>query len=242
MNHLEAKLAADSIGLTPDESLAVRLVAWHETKYAKAWKGDGAGSNNMGAVTGKGDAGSFRHGDSRNDGGGVIQYTTDFARYSTPAAGLRGLARVMIDNELVRQAIRAQDIRAIAHAMYVDSYYTGINPRSKTAEGRRELALPGDAANVDAYTSALMNAYVAITAATGERWRGGARGVPLADPLLLARLSCLAALHGSLPVLRPGEVPTEVTAAIRAFQRVAGLKVDEVCGPKTWSMLLRGEL
>jgi peptidoglycan hydrolase-like protein with peptidoglycan-binding domain len=69
---------------------------------------------------------------------------------------------------------------------------------------------------------------------------GGSTPPPLADAFLLARLRCLAALYGSLPVLEVGAVRGDVTLAIREFQRAAGLKVDDICGPKTWSMLLRG--
>lgn len=242
MNHLEAKRICDSlVNVTANESLGMRLVSWHESNYGGGWKGAGAGSNNMGAITGSGDAGSFRHGDSINEGSGVRKYETNFGKWSTPEAGFAALARTMLKPN-VRQACARQDIPGIAHAMYVNSYYTGVNPRSKNETDRANLITPGDVANVHAYTSALVRAYVTITAATGERWgtqvdplavagKAPAAALPLSAELCLSRLSRL------LPRVDANEHQA-LQGEIIKFQARHELKQDGIVGPVTWRLIL----
>ena len=115
---------------SPPELEALTATSYHETSYGDGWKaGEGAGSNNMGAITGAGTAGSFEHKDSRpaDDGsGGTIEYTTKFAADTTPVEGWRRLVRTLGAAPL--HAIEtAPSLAAWALAMYSqDHYFTGF--------------------------------------------------------------------------------------------------------------------
>jgi peptidoglycan hydrolase-like protein with peptidoglycan-binding domain len=168
--HVRAKAAADAIpGLTPAESAFMRSVGWHETDYGNGWgttppPNGGAGSFNMGAITtttpGPLD---FQHVDSRNDGNGVVQYTTWFKGYPSFQAGMQGLADTVLKPN-VRAAIAANKdpqkaFAAGVAAMYANHYFLGIHPRNTDA---------GNAANVQDYMTAVTNAFSIISENTGE--------------------------------------------------------------------------
>ncbi len=159
--HVKAKRATDSLGLTPNESMFTRAVAWHETNDGLGWKeGEGAGSFNMGAITtthpGPLD---FQHKDSRNDTGQVIEYTTWFKGYPSFAAGMKGLADFLLKPN-VKAALAKGDFPGAVSAMYANKYFLGIHPRN-TPEG--------NAANVADYTKAVMTAFNTFTTHTGEQ-------------------------------------------------------------------------
>ncbi len=159
--HVKAKRALENYGLTPNESMFTRAVAWHETNDGLGWKeGEGKGSFNMGAIT-TSQAGppNFRHKDSRNDTGQVIEYTTWFKGYPSFEAGMRGLADFVLKPN-VKAAIKNGDFAAGAKAMYMNKYYLGVHQRN-TPEG--------NAANVKDYTNAVMKAVNTYTAYTGEK-------------------------------------------------------------------------
>jgi hypothetical protein len=162
MDHVAAKTMVESLGakLSPLESLFLRGVSWHETNYGAGWKGDGQGSNNMGAVTTNDpDELSFRYQDSRNDEGELVRYTAWFKGYATPEEGFADLARVLLKSN-VRAALAARDVRGAVAAMQANRYFLGTHRRD-TPEGLK--------ANLDAYYGAVRNALKQITAATGEK-------------------------------------------------------------------------
>jgi hypothetical protein len=158
VKHSEAKEIVDGfLGVSPVESLFTRAVAWHETNYGAGWKeGEGAGSNNMGAITtANPDSLSFKHVDSRWDAkkGKKVEYTTWFKGYPDATAGLRDLARTVLKDN-VRAALSNGDVPGAVEGMYANKYFLGIHP--------------DDASNIADYQDAASRALSAITAATGE--------------------------------------------------------------------------
>lgn len=227
------------LGLSPEESLAVRLVGKHETKYGQAWKGEGVDSNNWGAdTTSSQDPGdSFGHGDSRYDPetGKVVQYQTRFAKYETPKDGARGLARVLLfqgsslkkpRRENVAAALANRSILQLATAMRQNRYYLGVKPFAGAVED---------------YRQALERAYRDIAQDTGEKLFDhplvqGAQGAPGAQAgdsgLPPSSVSAyLQRLSRSLPVLRLGNRGDLV--GVLQFELGRGLTPDEHFGPRT---------
>lgn len=165
---LEAQQIVDALGVSPQVSLLTRAVARLETHYGDAWTGAGVGSNNWGAVTGSGDAGSFEHSDSRYDPdtGQVVSYVTRFRRYSSPTAGAADLVTVLKTghSEAVSAAERG-DWPDVSRALRDSHYYLGTAPREQA---------------IDTHRIALRRALTGIASATGETygWEdrpGGAR-------------------------------------------------------------------
>lgn len=160
--HVRAKAATDSIpGLTPNESLFVRGVAWHETNDGLGWKqGEGAGSFNMGAITTNHPGPlDFMHQDSRNDTGQVITYTTWFKGYPSFQEGLKGLADFVLRPN-VKAALKKGDFPGAVAAMYANHYFLGIHPRNTPT---------GNAANVQDYVNAVTHAVATISSHTGDK-------------------------------------------------------------------------
>lgn len=166
MNDLDAKQIVDTIGLTPAESLYLRMVAKFETDYGDGWgKGlstAGQGSNNWGAITVSCDSGSpmFEHEDSRYEGNSVIVYSTCFKAYPTPLDGANDLARVLLKQN-VKNALAKGDIRGAVVAQYQNHYFMGIS----NAPGQKER----DKENIDTYYNALQARKEKILANTGEK-------------------------------------------------------------------------
>jgi hypothetical protein len=121
-----ATITAAIADTTPAEQQFLRCVAWHETRYGAKWSGSGINSNNWGAITGKGDAGSFSHGDSTPTATGQQKYVTSFAKYSSPLEGARGLARTLL-KPVTRSAIAHGSLIGAVAAMYGYGYYAGFS-------------------------------------------------------------------------------------------------------------------
>lgn len=163
LDHEDAKEIVDGLpGLEPIDSLFVRMVAFHETRYGRGWQGAGADSHNWGAITfaPKGEAsescaGGFAHEDSRFDAkaGKVVRYVTCFRSYQSDEAGAADVARVALKGN-VREAIRTGRVSAGASAMHANRYFLGTKPTVDE--------------NVADYTRALERAKAAILAETGE--------------------------------------------------------------------------
>lgn len=139
--------------LTPAESLAVRAIAHHETKYGEAWpEGRGKGSFNMGAImTGEpeGACGGFTHADSNPS----RSFTGCFRVYDSPSSGYRDLIAVaLLPN--TRAAANRGSLGGVARAMYDNGYYTGVSKDPDT--------------NIARYRDALTRSVTEITGNTGE--------------------------------------------------------------------------
>ena len=185
--HVKAKAATDSLGLTHNESMFLRAVAWHETNYGQGWGSTpppegGAGSFNMGAVTTANPGPlDFKHVDSRNDTGQVIQYTTWFKGYPSFQAGMAGLANVLLKPN-VKAALAKNDFPGAVAAMYDNHYFLGVHPRN-TPEG--------NAANVKDYVNAVEKAVATYTPFTLEQIGAGA-AIGLGGAAVLGGLGWLA--------------------------------------------------
>jgi len=202
--HQSAKAIVDRVdpSLSAAESLAVRAVAHHETKYGKAWKeGQGKGSNNMGAImTGQSEAEctGFSHPDSNPDG----PFTGCFRIYESEDAGFKDLIRVLLKSNVKGSASNG-DLRGIARGMFDNHYYTGTSKDDET--------------NVTRYHDALRRSLDEILAATGEKdpfkqkavsSRGLGRALTVASLLAIVGYGAyyiLVPRPGTRRVLRPGE-------------------------------------
>lgn len=169
----------------------VQAVALIESGYGQGWKGDGVGSNNMGAVQ----AGrppcnpntSFQYQDSHpNSDGSSTPYTICFKKYDTPTDGMADVARILYK----QMGVKPTSIRAVATQMYEHHYYEGFGA---TKEAR-----------INGEVKALTNALTKITSALGEPMPpayDGIGGGSTAIPLVLGGLA-LAAVAAGLLVLR----------------------------------------
>lgn len=250
MNDREAKLIVDEVGdelgLSPIERLAVRLVAKHETQYGAGWDAKhvppraelGAGSNNMGAVTTFSTVPGtfFVHKDSRFDPetGKVVQYETKFTRHTTPQAGFRELARMLLFRDgqrraNVARALELGSLLELATAMRMNRYFLGVKPLQ---------------AAIEDYRSALERRYKEISAVTGETFFSNPKAAPgsreesgsgQASQSSPSVPRFLQQLSGSLPVLRRGARGDLV--GVMQFE-LGGLEPDEFFGPKTEARLI----
>jgi hypothetical protein len=153
LSHQDAKatLAQGMPQLSAAESLYLRAVGFLESYYGT--QGSWTGTNNWGALTGSGDAGSISHNDQRPGPDGPVSYTTKFRRYSTPLRGAAGLAGTLL-KPVTAAAIKRGIIMEAAAAQYAYGYYTGLST-SKTA-------------NILSYARGLERTIRTICDATGE--------------------------------------------------------------------------
>lgn len=115
-------------------------IAWLETQYGQGWRYEGAGSNNMGAITAGRDwtGDTFSYEDSRFDEatGQVVKYTTKFRVYPTAEEGWQDLVRAVFQwsgRAKVRDAARGCNFAAVSQGLYDSKYYLGT---ASTAEAR----------------------------------------------------------------------------------------------------------
>ena len=167
LSHTDAKrVCDDELGLTKNESLFERCVAWHETGYSGGWgppkaPDGGEGSWNMGAVTTPHpDALSFCHKDSRFDPrfGKVVVYTTWFAGYESAAKGFEGLRDVLMRPN-VKAALATGDFLGAVSAMYDNGYFLGLHTHA---------SVEGDRDNIEDYYKGVVGALAVIAKETGE--------------------------------------------------------------------------
>ncbi|HET9930199.1 MAG TPA: peptidoglycan-binding domain-containing protein [Polyangiaceae bacterium] len=267
----EAKKIVDSLvdelGLSPVESLAVRLVGKHESGYGMGWKRPGSvGSNNWGAITRPtGGPDTFEHEDSKWNPktGKVEQYVTHFQKYATPRDGARGLALQLLFEGAnpkkprranVAAALERRSIPDLAAAMRFNRYFLGVKPPEQA---------------IADYAAALERMYQDIRADTGEDLfdRPLVRNASQTEHSELrpegsessdssSPRASLERLCRSLPELRRGvrgdvvailqfEIgcdPDEIFGplterALRAWQAERGLEPSGVVGPETWATI-----
>lgn len=218
MKHLEAKALVDTLGLTPAESLALRAVAYHETKYGLGWKDPAHDKkNNMGAITTplRDDDGTcreadFPHGDSRREGQGgvggqVIQYSTCFVGAPTPLDGFKILKRELYDRRPGVRAAAARGLHEVATEMRRTSYYLGTAPTL--------------AEQIAAYEHALRNAAQQIVLNTHEPlpW-------PLPPKAPTATVAPLPSPPASAPL--PSPSASSGSPATSSLERLASARAD----------------
>jgi putative peptidoglycan binding protein len=121
--------------LSEGEKQALQAVSLLESSYGRGWKGNGKGSKNRGAITGKYEGKSFVYEDSRYDDktGKIVKYTTEFRAYPTDEAAIKDLERVMYgQRSSVRKAAKKGDLEGVSRAMRETSYYLGTLPKEQS--------------------------------------------------------------------------------------------------------------
>lgn len=112
------------------EQQMLQGVAWAESNYGNGWKGQGAGSYNMGAIqAGKPpcDADEFLYTDTHPTASGDnVPYEICFRKYPSPLAGFEHLVKILyVNRPTVLAAAEACSIAGVSKAMYETTYYEG---------------------------------------------------------------------------------------------------------------------
>lgn len=106
--------------MTDRERQYALTVARGEGFYGLGWpQGQGAGSNNWGAVQGVGDAGSFDHIDHHADG---TPYTGKFKKYSTREKGFLDMANILLKPN-VKAALAGGSLHDAVFAQHSNGYF-----------------------------------------------------------------------------------------------------------------------
>lgn len=211
---------------TLQEAQFLHAVGMLETSCGTGWKGAGAGSFNMGAITAgpawKG--ATFEYRDSYPDENGIDHwYTTKFRKYASAVEGWEDLANIMYeDRPTVLKAATAGDAYGVSAALYETKYYAG---RGKTIKER-----------IAGHHAAVTRSLITICKALGEQLPSGEelprktlrRGDTGEDVKVLQRWFGLVADGIFGPVLE---------SAVKDFQADEGLKVDGIVGEKSWDAL-----
>lgn len=143
---------------TLNELRLLLAVALHETTFGAGWKGEGAGSNNMGAIhatkTWPGDSwGGIDT--SPTSTGGSISYAQVFRKYPTALDGWIDLVRVLyVQMSGVRRAAATGDPRQMAKAMRAAKYYEGKGATEAERIGGYEQALVNALWEIDQFGAA----------------------------------------------------------------------------------------
>lgn len=123
---------------TSREMLFLLAVSLTETGHGTTWKGDGIGSNNMGAIQAKlppcDPAKHFEYTDSRPQSDGTSKtYKVCFKRYPNPSAGFVDLVKVLYKQRpSVLAAANSGEVWAVSTAMYDTKYYEGWGATKET--------------------------------------------------------------------------------------------------------------
>jgi hypothetical protein len=114
---------------TVNELRILEAVALHETTFGAGWKGEGAGSFNMGAIQAdKGWTGdTFAATDTHPTAtGGATAYDARFRKYATALDGWKDLVRELyLRRSSVRRAAATGNPLTVAKAMRATGYYEG---------------------------------------------------------------------------------------------------------------------
>jgi peptidoglycan hydrolase-like protein with peptidoglycan-binding domain len=216
---------------TPLEAIFAQAVALHETGYGQAWKGDGAGSNNWGAVQGTGNAGFFVHGDTHADGS---KYTTKFKKYLSAQDGA---------DDLIVQ-VYGKGRPGVLDAATRGAFSDAVTAMRKG--GYFEASLTS-------YTNAINTALKAIAEKLGDKLPPLAGPAPIGSPSSgppSPSIPSSVLRYGSVgPVVERWQRIVHVTPdgdfgpiterATLVWQRAHNLVADGIVGPKTWAMALQ---
>lgn len=114
---------------TVNELRILEAVALHETTFGAGWRGDGVGSNNMGAIqadsawTGETFGATDTHPTSS---GGATAYAARFRKYPNAIEGWKDLVRELyLRRSSVRRAAATGNPMTVAKAMRATGYYEG---------------------------------------------------------------------------------------------------------------------
>lgn len=189
------------------EAQLTQAVGFIETGYAQFWKGEGIGSNNVGAVQAGASwtGATFSYTDTApNADGTSTPYVTKFRKYPTLVDGFTDLVKRVLTGgrgegreKLVQPAAKKGDLLAFSSGLFDTVYYEGFGRNREERIGH--------------HVKALKNALVLMCREIGE---------PMPDGSALPR---------SIRVVRQGERGEHV----RIIQKVVGAKDDGVFGRDT---------
>lgn len=210
-------------------------VALLETQYGTGWApGEGAGSNNCGAITaGSGwQGGRFVHRDSKpHDDGTNEWYETAFRVYPTLADGMADVVHFCYGRntiwgrcrDLVLPKATAGDLKGFSTGLYVTRYYRGFGAT--------------DEQRIAGHVIKLTSCVAHIASALGLKMPDGSD--PPKPPPPTVRLgsrgdfvATVQVIVGAKPI--DGKAGPRTIAAIASWQKARHLKQDGVFGPVCW--------
>jgi hypothetical protein len=190
-------------GVTSGEVKALAGIGWLETNYGAGWKGDGANSNNIGAIhadpSWSGDV--FLSKDTRpNADGSSTEYYTRFKKYATAADGWNDLvdtAFIQHGRSSVRAAARVNDWLGVSTALYQTGYYEGFGATDaeRIAGHRKALQAAISAADEAAVADLTPSITIRVQNPQGDRI-----GTAQVSEASAPGLSALAGIYGA-PVM-----------------------------------------
>jgi hypothetical protein len=132
---------------TVGEVKVIAGVGWLETQYGTGWSGDGAGSNNIGAIHAdpSWNGETFLTTDTKPTAtGGSVSYVTRFKAYPTAIDGWMDLVRtafIVRGRSSVRAAAQANDWRGVSQGLFDTGYYEGFGATEAERVGNHYKAL-----------------------------------------------------------------------------------------------------
>lgn len=232
--------------------LADQAVGFLETGYSKYWRGNGVGSNNVGAIQKSrppcDPATSFEFRDTHpNEDGTSTSYVVCFKKYATLEAGFADLAREVYTRR-PRVLLTAQrgSLADVSVELYRSRYYESVGRTVAERIGHHYSALFSSAS---AIAHACGDAPPAPESLLHELWE-----YDLLDPYPTIRRG--SPLHSVVKVaqrelneeIRAGRLHDELLAVdgmygkhtehmVAAFQAAQHLKIDGVVGEQSWNKL-----
>lgn len=214
-----------------------QAVCWLETGNSQTWKPPGFQPWNFGAqqATASWTGETFTYTDTHpNADGTSTPYSVKFRKYPSAAAGIADFLRVLYQNngrdKTVLPAV-AKGTLAFSVALHDSGYYEGFGATVEQREAHHH--------------DAVVNAIRRMCANLGEELPRDIATLPVVLPTL--KLGTIDRAHtrqmqellnkAGAALALDGGFGTQTDAALRSFQRRAGLTVDGVCGPATWRAL-----
>lgn len=212
-----------------------------ESGFGRHWRGDGRGSNNMGAVQGGrppcNPASSFQYTDTHpNDDGSSTPYTICFKKYETALDGVADVARIMyrqtevagVKRRMALEAAIAGDLYGVSAALRMQGYYEGFGRTQRDRIANHHKALERAVRGLCQQLSEPMPGTTVVPRPTLRR---GSHG-PLVKEWQMM-------LNYDLPTMDPlvcdGAFGKFTEDRTRVWQERVGLVADGVVGPKTWA-------
>lgn len=203
-----------------------------ETRCGLGWKGAGVGSNNVGAImAGSGWTGAtFTYSDTHpTPNGDSTPYVAYFRAYPTLLDGWCDLARVMFTGRRADALTVAGrgDTYSVSEVLHTTGYYEGFGPTVHDRVRNHMLALRRSVLEADFALGSIVPRMLLEGAPVGMP-----RTVRFGDTGGDVRI-----LQSELRLAADGIFGRVTDATLRSYQRGHALRIDGICGPKTWTEL-----